>query len=289
MLINADLVASLVADQFPQWEALPIASVAQSGWDNRTFRLGSDKLVRLPSAAHYAPAIQTEQAWLPKLAPNLPVAIPKLLGKGKPTDRYPWRWSICDWIEGEHPIRKEANKVLAAQVASFLKALHKIPSSGGPPAGDRNFHRGGDLSHYNDQTRAAIARLTDQTQRDAATQVWEEALVSVWGHDPVWVHGDFAAGNLLVQDGNLTGVIDFGQLAVGDPACDLTIAWTLFPSSERSSFRDAIGLGADTWARARGWAIWKALIHLSGIASGPQHLVEDAHRVLSAVLEDQAS
>jgi len=289
MLIDADLVASLIADQFPKWEVLPIAPVAQSGWDNRAFRLGSDKLVRLPSAEHYAPSIQTEQAWLPKLAPNLPIAIPKLLGKGVPNDRYPWHWSIHDWIEGGHPSRKEVNKALAVQLASFLKALQRIPSSGGPTAGERNFHRGGDLIHYDAQTRAAIARLSDQSERNAATQVWEEALASVWGHDPVWVHGDFAVGNLLVRGGNLIGVIDFGQLAVGDPACDLTIAWTLFAGSERRSFRDAIGLEEDTWARAKGWAIWKALILVSGIASGPQNLIEDAQCVLSGILEDPFS
>lgn len=289
MLINADIVASLVADQFPQWDELPIVPVAQSGWDNRTFRLGSDKIVRLPSAEHYAPAIQTEQAWLPKLAPNLPIAIPTLLGRGKPTDRYPWHWSVYDWIEGEHPSRKDASKALAAQLANFLKALHRIPSIGGPSAGDRNFHRGGDLSHYNDQVRAALARLSDQREREDATRVWDEALASVWRHDPVWVHGDFAATNLLVQDGDLTGVIDFGQLAVGDPACDLTIAWALLPASERLIFREAIGLEADTWVRAKGWAVWKAVILVSGIASGPPHLVEDAHRVLLAVLEDHSS
>ncbi|MHA7819702.1 MAG: aminoglycoside phosphotransferase family protein [Erythrobacter sp.] len=289
MLINTDLVASLVADQFPQWEALPIVPVAQGGWDNRTFRLGSDKLVRLPSAEHYAPAIQTEQAWLPKLAPNLPIAIPKLLGRGKPSDQYPWNWSVYNWIEGGHPSRKDASKALATQLANFLTALQRIPSIGGPYAGDRNFHRGGDLSHYNDQTRAALARLQDQRERENATQVWDEALASVWRHDPVWVHGDFAGTNLLVQDGELKGVIDFGQLAVGDPACDLTIAWTLLCTSERCSFREAIMLDADTWARAKGWALWKALIHVSGIASGPPHLVDNAHSVLSAVLEDPAS
>ena len=286
MLIKADLVASLVANQFPQWEALPIVPVAQSGWDNRTFRLGSDKLVRLPSAEHYAPAIQTEQTWLPKLAPSLPIAIPKLLGRGKPSDQYPWTWSVYDWIEGEHPVHKDASKALATQLANFLTALHKIPSIGGPSAGDRNFHRGGDLSHYNDQTRAALARLPDQRERENATQIWDEALASVWRHDPVWVHGDFAGTNLLVLDGELKGVIDFGQLAVGDPACDLTIAWTLLCTSERCSFREEVRLDADTWARAKGWALWKALILVTGIASGPPNLIDDAYRMLSAVLED---
>ena len=222
-----------------------------------------------------------------EIGPHLPVAIPQLLGRGRPNDRYPWHWSILDWIEGEHPSGSEVDEELAVQLASFLKALQKIPSSGGPLAGERNFHRGGDLNFYDDQTRSAIARLTDHDRRHTATQIWEEALASAWGHDPVWVHGDFAVGNLLVQDRKLTGVIDFGQLAVGDPACDLTIAWTLFPSSVRPSFRHAMGLDEQTWARARGWAIWKALILVSGIASGPPNLVEDSHRVLSAVLEDR--
>lgn len=289
MLINADLVSSLVADQFPKWGGLLVKPVAKSGWDNRTFKLGFDKLVRLPSAEQYAPAIAVEQTWLPQLAPKLPVAIPSILGLGKPSRSFPWQWSICDWIEGENPERRDASSTLAAQLAEFLIAFHEVPSANGPLPGERNFHRGGHLSHYNAQTRTAIKRLSDQSKRDAVTQLWEEALASDWRHDPVWVHGDFVAGNLLTHDGSLSGVIDFGQLAVGDPACDLTIAWTFFSTLERRSFRDATQLDQDTWARAKGWAIWKALILVTGIVSGPPHLVEDAQRVLSEVLEDHLS
>lgn len=286
--LDAALAARLVASQFPQWADLPIRPVAQSGWDNRTFRLGEEMSVRLPSAARYAPQVELEHRWLPELAARLPLPIPAPVARGAPGEGYPWPWSVRRWIEGETVLARPVGDLrrFVTDLAGFLAALQGIDARGGPEAGTRSFHRGGRLAVYDDQTRQALAALAGRIDIAAATAVWEAALSTAWDAAPVWVHGDIAAGNLLAREGRLSAVIDFGCMAVGDPACDLAIAWTLLDAEGRAAFRAALPLDAGTWARGRGWALWKALILASGVSSGLKAEVAVAWRVIDAVLAD---
>lgn len=263
--IDASLVRRLIAAQFPEWKHLAITPVEPGGWDNRTFRLGDDKSVRLPSAASYEAQVEKEHKWLPRLAPLLPLPISLPLAKGIPGEGYPWHWSVYRWLEGEPATRERVSdrRAFAVDIANFLTALEEIDASGGPPAGAHNFHRGGRLAVYDGETRAAVAALGDTIDRDKVMRVWETALQSAWHRPPVWVHGDVAEGNLLVKEGRLAAVIDFGSCGVGDPASDLCIAWTFLDEESREAFRAALAVDEQTWQRGRGWALWKALITLA--------------------------
>jgi aminoglycoside phosphotransferase (APT) family kinase protein len=286
--IDAELVSNLIREQFPQWSDLPIRAAKESGWDNRTFHLGAQMLVRLPSDPAYAPQIEIEQRWLPHLAPPLPLAIPTPLAHGAPTQNFPMPWSIYRWIDGA---RASADRIanieeFARDLARFLVALQSIETKDGPPAGAQNFYRGGALSHYDAQARNAIEILDCKIDTSRATLLWNEALSSSWDRAPVWVHGDVSCGNLLVQNGRLHAVIDFGQLAVGDPACDLAIAWTLFHGKSRAAFRNALDIDDETWARARGWALWKALIVAAEIVETNAIEYTNLWGVIESVLSD---
>ena len=264
MEIDTLLVRRLVAAQFPQWANLSIQPVEPNGWDNRTFRLGNDMSVRLPSAEPYAAQVDKEHRWLPILARLLPLAVPVPLVRGLPADDYPWNWSIYRWLEGENATAERINDLnqFATTLAQFLMALWQIDPAGGPSPGRHNFFRGGPLATYDQETRDAISSLRGKIDTEAAMEVWEIALNSAWNKTPVWVHGDVHPTNLLVRDGFLSAVIDFGCSGVGDPACDLMIAWTLFSGDSRETFRAAIPIDDSTWARSRGWALWKGLITL---------------------------
>ena len=286
--ITTTLVRQLIATQFPQWAHLPIKPVALSGWDNRTFHLGENMSVRLPSAKAYIEQVAKEQEWLPKLAPHLPLPIPVPLALGQPSQSYPYHWSIYKWLDGEnaHPERINNLPQFATALAQFLTALQKVDATNGPPPGTHNFFRGGSLTTYNTETRTAIAALHGQIDTQLATDVWETALSATHTDPPVWVHGDISAGNLLIQDGQLSAVIDFGSSAVGDPACDLVIAFTLFSGKSRQAFRTALSTNQAMWARARGWALWKSLIILAKQIDAPPHEEQSAQYILNEVLAD---
>ncbi|MEP6997358.1 MAG: aminoglycoside phosphotransferase family protein [Betaproteobacteria bacterium] len=286
-VIDDSLVRRLVAIQFPKWADLPVRPVAPGGWDNRTFHLGAHMIVRMPSAADYAPQVEKEHRWLPRLAPLLPFPIPVPLAIGEPADGYPWRWSIYRWIEGEPavPERIADLRDFATSLAQFLIALQRIDPTGGPLPGPHNFHRGGPLTIYDAETRQAIVTLKGKIDVDAVIEIWEAALATTWHGSPVWVHGDVSVGNLLVQDGQLSSVIDFGQLTVGDPACDLAIAWTLFGGESREVFRTMLPLDVGTWARGRAWTLWKALITAAGLPGTNAVEAAQSWRVIDEVLE----
>lgn len=282
------LVRRLVATQFPQWADLPITPVAIDGWDNRTFHLGEQMTVRLPSAAAYALQVDKEHRWLPRLAPLLPLPIPVPLAKGSPAEGYPWPWSVYRWLDGEiattAPIADP--RQFAMRLADFLVALQRVDATGGPPPGAHNFYRGGPLTVYDGETRQALQALAGQIDTDAATDVWETALAATWHEAPVWFHGDISVGNLLVEEGRLSAVIDFGTSGVGDPSCDLAIAWTLFAGESREAFRAALPLDKGTWARGRGWTLWKALIVYAALPGTNTLEVEKSRRVIDEVLAD---
>ena len=260
--ITPALVTCLLTSQFPQWANLPVSTVELDGWDNTTFRLGDAMSVRLPSADAYVAQVDKEHRWLPVLANHLQLAIPQPLARGVPGCVYPRPWSIYRWLEGRPAsIERIADLTrFALALADFLAALYSIDPSGGPLAGRHSFFRGGPLSTYDTETRAAIGELAGELDAEAAIQVWEAALSAKWRGPPVWVHGDVAPSNLLVVDGRLSAVIDFGCSAVGDLACDTVIAWTFLFGPSREAFQARLPVDEGTWARGRGWALWKALI-----------------------------
>ncbi len=288
--VSAALVRRLVAAQFPRWADLPVRPVAVSGWDNRTFRLGEGLSVRLPSAEGYTPQVEKEHRWLPLLAPRLPLPIPVPLAKGTPAEGYPFPWSVYRWLEGDvATVERIADpREFAAALAGFLAALQRVDPAGGPPPGPHSFFRGGPLETYDAETRRTIAALADEIDAGAATALWEAALAATWHGPPVWFHGDVAAGNLLVRGGRLSAVIDFGCCGVGDPACDLTIAWTLLAGEGREVFRAALPADGATWARGRGWALWKALLTFAGHRHTDPAEAGRARRVIADVLAEHA-
>jgi aminoglycoside phosphotransferase (APT) family kinase protein len=288
--IDAALAKRLVRAQFPQWANLPVVPVENGGWDNRTFCLGDGMSVRLPSALGYVAQVEKEHRWLPVLRPHLPLPIPVPLGLGAPGEDYPWPWSIYGWLDGDpaHLGRVYDLNRFAVDLAHFLVALRGVDASKGPAAGPHNFYRGGSLSIYDTGTRQSIGTLADEIDVRAVTEVWDTALETSWQEPPVWVHGDVAATNLLVKGGLLNAVIDFGCAGIGDPSCDLVIAWTFLDQAAREIFRSVVKLDAATWKRARGWAIWKAMITLVQLRDTNPIEAEKQRRIIRDVLDDHS-
>jgi aminoglycoside phosphotransferase (APT) family kinase protein len=284
------LVRRLVAAQFPRWAGLPVVPVATEGWDNRTFHLGAEMSVRLPSASPYSLAVEKEQRWLPVMAPQLPLQIPVPLAKGVPGEGYPYVWSVYRWLDGETANRSNVADLtgFGAALAGFLAALQQVDPTDGPGPGLHNWYRGGTLATYDTLTKDSLETLKDHCRTELAWEIWQTALQSRREGRPVWFHGDIAPGNLLVNDGVLTSVIDFGTCGVGDPACDLAIAWTLLTDESRAVFRRGLSVDDETWARGRGWALWKTLATCAGAlqSGGPE--LADATFVLEQIFDEYA-
>ncbi|MFE4467277.1 aminoglycoside phosphotransferase family protein [Leifsonia sp. NPDC056824] len=260
--VDAALVRRLVDAQFPAYRSLPVRDVELSGWDNRTFRLGEELSVRLPSARGYVEQVAKEHEWLPRLAPQLPLPIPQPVAQGEPGEGYPFAWSIYRWLPGT-PLGLVDDVdavVLAAELGAFLTALRRVDATGGPAAGSHNFYRGAPPGVYREEALEAMPAGAPTIDPRLARRIWDAAEGSEWERPGVWLHGDAAPGNLLVRNARLSAVIDFGTSGVGDPACDLVPAWTMFDGDARRAFLDAVGLDAATEQRARAWALWKALI-----------------------------
>nr|WP_235817453.1 aminoglycoside phosphotransferase family protein [Gracilibacillus timonensis] len=235
--ITSELAKQLVAEQFPEWSALQVRRVKKGGHDNRTFRLGETMSLRLPSHQAYAAAIEKEAKWLPYLAPRLDMAITTPIAKGEPSAIYPLPWSVNNWLEGEAlSVAPVDMPQFAVDLAQFLTQLQSLDAEDGPSAGAHSFYRGGDFAVYRQETEEAIQQLADVVDTDRCQQILANALATKWTKTPVWVHGDIASGNLLVKNRQLVAVIDFGTSAVGDPACDLVMAWTFFDQKKQRDF-----------------------------------------------------
>lgn len=288
--VGAEQVRRLVADQFPQWAGLPVAPVAGGGWDNWTFHLGDRMLARLPSASAYVEAVDKEHTWLPVLAPRLPLPIPTPLAKGEPDAGYPFPWSIYRWLDGEPAsVDRVADPVrFALDLAEFLTALQRVDTAGGPRPGQHNWFRGGTLRTYDGEARRALAALDGHVDVDLAREIWANALDATWDGAERWFHGDIAQGNLLLRDGELAAVIDFGTCGVGDPACDLAIAWTLLSADGRQAFRERLSTDDATWARGRGWALWKTLVTCSYTLGDADEPAVNARRALREIFSEYA-
>jgi aminoglycoside phosphotransferase (APT) family kinase protein len=288
--IDVALVGRLLAAQFPQWAVLPIEPVHSAGTDNALYRLGSDLTVRLPRIEGGTGQVDKEHRWLPRLAPHLPLTIPAPLALGTPGEGYPWQWSVYRWLEGDNAtIERIAGPGQAARdLAYFIATLQRIDPAGGPSPGAHNSFRGVPLSTRDAETRAAIAELSGMLDTGAVTAAWDAALQApAWGGPPVWIHGDLSPLNLLVERGQLSAVIDFGCLGVGDPACDLQVAWNLLSAESRDVLRAALPVDDATWARGRGWALSVELIALPYYQSTNPVLAGIARRAIDEVLADQ--
>lgn len=282
--IDIELVQGLLSKQFPSWAHLPLTSVPSIGTDNALYRLGDKMVVRLPRIEWAVDAIEKESAWLPKLAPFLPFSIPAPLGKGVPTEDYPWSWAVYRWLEGNNPIVGHIPDpdLLTSDLVRFIQALHKIDVPNGPIS-----NRGVPLEQQDIETRKALQELEGTIDVQTIAAIWETALKApAWSKPPVWVHGDLSPGNLLIQNGKLSAVIDFGMVGIGDPACDMIIAWNLLSGHMRNSFRSSLAVDDATWQRGRGWALSNALIALPYYKDTNPMLANNARHVIQEVLEE---
>ena len=270
MDITRELGKKLIAEQFPEYSNLTITDVEKQGHDNRTYRLGDTMLIRLPTDESYALKVPKEQDLLPQLAKRLSVSIPSPIKMGKPSAVYSYPFSIYKWLPGKSinllTLSEHQKEQLAYDLAKFLKELQAIRDVDGPTPGQHNWWRGDHVSVYDKGAREQIAELAELIDASKARALWDQACVTKWTKLPVWVHGDFAIGNMLMEDGKLSAVIDFGGMAMGDPACDLVIAWTYLSGKAREIFIAEMNMDQETWLRARAWALWKATYELCQLA-----------------------
>lgn len=287
---DADLVRRLLAEQHPPWADLPIERVTSTGTANALFRLGDELVARLPLRPSETAPAEKERRWLPVLAPHLPLAVPVPVALGEPSGAFPWPWAVYPWLVGEDAITAPPDLRLAAQdLAAFIRALQAIDASDGPRPSAANYGRGVPLAARDRYTRSAIEASEGLVDTGAVTAAWERALAAaVWDRPPVWVHGDLAAGNLLVRVGRLSAVVDWGALGVGDPACELVIAWELLEGDSRELLRAELAVDDATWARGRGWALSTAIVALPYYQRSNSFMADQARRKIAAVLADHA-
>lgn len=287
--ITSTLAKKLIAEQFPEFADLPIRDVEKQGHDNRTYRLGEAMLIRMPTAESYALKVPKEQVLLPKLASYLTVNIPRPITMGVPSQDYPYPFSIYKWLEGRSlnlvVLEDKQIETLAVDLAIFLKELQSIKNIDGPTPGQHNWWRGDPISVYDTGAREQIAKLSGGIDTGKAIALWGRACETKWEKTPVWVHGDIATGNMLIKEGKLSAIIDFGGMALGDPACDLVIAWTFFKDKARDIFMEEISLDQDTWLRAKAWALWKATYELCASKDTQSHNVSFHKNIINEVLK----
>lgn len=287
--IDAPLVRRLISKQFPDLADLSIEPVNSSGTDNALFRLGEAMSVRMPRVEWTASQVEKEHRWLPKLAPHLPLAIPVPLRKGKPGEGYAWSWSIYGWLEGENPSADNPVDMqqAARDLANFLGALQRIDATDGPTPEEANTSRGLPLATRDAEVREAIAALEGKLDDEEVTKAWEASLLAAaWAGAPRWIHGDLQPGNLLAVGKRISAVIDFGCLTVGDPACDLMVAWNLLDAASREVLREALAADDANWLRGRGWALSQALIFIPYYSETNPGGVKQAWRVIEEVMAD---
>ncbi|MGW6506631.1 aminoglycoside phosphotransferase family protein [Streptomyces niveus] len=285
--IEVDLVRRLLEDQFPQWSGLGLVRLVDGGSDHVIFRLGGDMAVRLPRGDWAAGQARKEHVWLPRLAPELPLATPVPLGLGVPGFGYPYYWSVARWLEGDVATADGFADPAgaAAELGRFLKALQRVSAVVDDDHGLSRWS----LVGRDEATRTAIKACTGRVFADAMTRVWDAALAApAWDGAPVWFHGDFHTGNLLTVDGHLSAVIDFGGLGVGDPACDLMVAWTTLSAETRPVFRAALGVDDATWARGRGFALATGLNAYTHYAATNPRVAAQTRRQIDQTIADAA-
>lgn len=286
---DQDLVRALLRDQHPDLADLELRDV-DGGWGNQVWRLGDELAVRLPRTDRGPAMLHAEQTWLPVLADRLPLPTPVPVRLGRPSNLFGDTWTVARWVEGEPADHAPITRVEAADVlAEFLRALHE-PAPADAPV---NPTRGIPLVGLRDGIDGWFELIADHPGADRAREVWEKAVAAPdWPGAPRWLHGDLHPANVVVRDGTLTGVIDFGELCAGDPATDLAAAWVLLPAGAAGRFFDAYGQADEaTVTRARGWAVLRALVLIGigrngrlGLAGGKPTWEPAGHAALDRVL-----
>jgi aminoglycoside phosphotransferase (APT) family kinase protein len=282
--IDAALVGRLVSEQFPRWAGLRIRAVPSTGTVNAIYRIGDRLCARLPRVEAWARDLDREWRWLPRLAPRLSLRIPEPVAKGHPAGPYPFSWAVYGWIEGE-PYSDglvEDEEEAALDLARFVAELRRVePDRGAPRAGRPP------LRELDGITREAIGASRRVIDGDAATAAWERSLEApTWRGTPVWVHADLLRPNVLVREGQIQAVIDFGGVGVGDPAADVIAAWSVFGRSGRKVFRDALDVDDSTWNRARGLALHQAAMIIPYYRETNPGFVVLARRTVDEILTD---
>jgi aminoglycoside phosphotransferase (APT) family kinase protein len=280
------LVRRLLAAQFPEWAELEITPVSSYGTDHDIYRLGDGLAARLPRIDWATRQAAKEAEWLPRLAPHLPLALPVQIARGQAAEGYPFDWSVVEWLPGTNANDSIDDLSRAAvDLAAFVRALRGIDTADAPQR--RRGARGAPLAELDDSVRKSVALLDERFDREATLRAWEESLdAPAWDGDEVWVHGDLLPGNLLVVDGRLSAVIDWGGLGVGDPACDLQPAWNVFVGESRAVYRAELDVDDASWLRGRGWALLQAVNALPYYWETNPGMVTQASHALDEVLAE---
>ncbi len=285
---SVDLVRNLIATQFPRFSQLSITPVASWGTDHDIYRIGGELVVRLPIVGWAVEQAYKEAEWLPLLAPHLPLVVPEQVAIGRPEHGYPYAWSISKWLPGvdaSHGL--DDHDAAASDLAGFIKALRGNETVGAPH--HRHRCRGGPLLQFDEDVRRSIDELGDRVDRTGVLRCWQQAReVGSWDGTQVWVHGDLLPGNLLVKDGRLSAVIDFGGLNVGDPACDLQPAWNVFVGRPRRRFLTALDVDEEAWLRGRGWVVFQTVSALAYYWESNPGIVRQAEWALREAIKDDA-
>lgn len=284
--IEASLVGQLLREQAPTLAELPVELMAE-GWDNAIYRLGDELLVRLPRRAAAVELVRSEQRWLPGLAPRFDLAVPVPIVSGRPSEAFPWPWSVIEFVPGTDGLDSPPDAPGASEVLSrFLRSMHQ-PA---PPDAPKNLVRGIPLAERDARTRTnidiAAATFADVPEPDRLLACWRRALEAPVHDGPaLWLHGDLHPGNVIVRNGAIVGIIDFGDLTSGDPATDLGCAWMFFDAVDRTKFREEMGVDGALWDRARGWALTVGSAIAANSSDNPRYEAL-ALRILAAVASD---
>lgn len=276
----------LIDRAMPQWAGQRVRPLATNGTDNWMFRLGDDKVLRLPKRPSAVSLLRREWDWLPRLK-DLPLRVPEPLALGEPENGFPYPWMVLTWQPGEtlRPGAVTEDEQAALALARFVTVLRDLPGTSGPIAGSANHNRGVPLAVLDEVTRQSIAGIADLYPADDLLRLWDTALEAPpWSGAPLWLHGDLTPMNLLAVEGRLSAVIDFGLMARGDPATDLIPAWGLFDGAARDTFLDVAGLDGDTQARGRGWALYSGVIALAYYRDSNPALSRICRHTLDALL-----
>jgi len=286
--IDSALVERLLAEQFPQWAGLPARVVERSGTDNVTFRVGDELAVRLPRTVRNQGQVEKDLAWMPRLAPYVSLPIPEPLELGRPSEDYPFTWGVYRWLPGAPFVPESVDAVRAARdLAAFVRTLREVDTTDAPvPDGDP-FTRGTPLAPRDVMFREALDQLKEHFDTGLLTAAWEESLgADTWDGVPRWIHGDLMSGNLLVANGKLSAVIDFGTASAADPAGDVLPAWWLFEGESRAAYRDALEIDDATWLRARGWALSLVVIAIPYYLDRRPGTLADGQESVADILTD---
>lgn len=296
---SVDLVKQLLADQFPAYADRDVFPVPSAGTDNALFRLGDDLAVRMPRIGWATDSITREFRWMPVLAPQLSLPVPEPVVMGEPGRGYPCSWTICQWLPGTNPpVGATPNQTdFAVRLAGFLRSLQSVDTTDAPHSS-----RGIAVSTRDEEVRKAVAELMEiqatgppddpavapilNIDLGEVLAVWGQDMVAEdWDRPPVWIHADLSPLNVLCDTGGqLSAVIDFGTLGIGDPAVDAYGAWNLLDASSREVFREEIGFDDQTWARGRAWALSIAILQLPYYYRTNPGLTAVSHQVLGQIL-----